>query len=127
MKFPFGKTYAQVISKADAINTALGVDVAYGRDGNLLVMDIPAHPLPTYLSFSDKMMDMTRGTWQFVVGLSAAGWVLHDFDERPHLLLGGLTRGGKTEVLRNLIATIHLGHEDYEYELSRRRYQAERA
>ena len=117
LRYPLGKTFQDVTRQADAINTAMGTEIAYGRDGNLLILDIPEHPLPSYLSFSDRMMEMVQGDWKFAVGLSSAGWVIHDFNERPMILLGGLTRSGKTEVIRSIIAQIFLGHKESEYEM----------
>ncbi len=110
MAFPLGRTLKDVTDKADALSTALGVDVVLGRDGGRLILDVPGAPLPTFVMFSPRLLEMTRGRWRTVVGLGAMDWVIHDFDDRPHLLVAGLTRKGKTTFLANLIATLHLSH-----------------
>lgn len=117
LRFPYGKTLADVTKRADAINTGLGVDCAFTRDGSYLVLDVPSHPLPSYVSWSDRILDLTRGTWQVPIGLGVDGvWQMHDFDDRPHLLAAGATRGGKTELLKSILLTLHQSHAPYEVE-----------
>ena len=116
MRFPYGKTLTDVVAKTEAIMTALGADVAFARDGGYLLMDILQFPLPTYLPYEMRLLELTRGSWRVPVGRSIEGMVFHDFDAYPHLLVAGPTRGGKTVFLKNVIATLHLSHKASEIE-----------
>lgn len=116
LRFPYGKTLSDVVAKTDAIMTALGADVAFARDSGLLIMDILQFPLPTYLPYEMRLLELTRGTWRVPVGQSIEGMVFHDFDAYPHLLVAGPTRGGKTVFLKNVIATLHLSHKSSDIE-----------
>lgn len=116
LKFPYGRSLKDVTQKADAINTAFGVDVAFTQDRGDLILDVPTSPIPSYISFSDRLLQLTRGGWKTVIGMGPMDWVLHDFDDTPHLLVGGLTRGGKTVFLKTLITCLRLSHKDNEIE-----------
>ena len=116
LRFPYGKTLSDVIGKTEAIMTALGADVAFARDGGYLLMDILQYPLPTFLPYEMRLLELTRGTWRVPVGRSIEGMVMHDFDAYPHLLVAGPTRGGKTVFLKNVIATLHVSHKASEIE-----------
>lgn len=117
LRFPYGKTLADVTRKADALSTALCTDVTLHEAGGYLVLTVPRWPLPTMLTYPARLIDAFRGTWRVPIGLSAAGWVWHDFDTFPHLLVAGLTRGGKTVLLKSLITTLLLSHPHKQIEL----------
>ncbi|MFO2548962.1 FtsK/SpoIIIE domain-containing protein [Alicyclobacillus cycloheptanicus] len=117
LRFPFGKTFADVTRKADAISTALCADVSLHQDGGYLILDIPQYPLSTFISYPTRILNVTRGTWRVPVGLSPNGWTWHDFDVFPHLLIAGPTRGGKTVLLKSIITTLLLSHSATDIEL----------
>ncbi|MBJ8031174.1 FtsK/SpoIIIE domain-containing protein [Bacillus cereus group sp. N21] len=51
--------------------------------------------------------DLIRpGTWEVAIGKTLDKTLYHDFDQTPHLLMGGLTRMGKTVFLKVLVTTL---------------------
>lgn len=101
---------------AQAFNRfARGISRA-GSDGKLPVAGVPTYcPLPTLLPAGArsiqrrwKQSDTDIGL-RAVLGVDAQGEVEFDFHtDGPHLLIGGTTGSGKSELLRTLVASMAL-------------------
>lgn len=54
-----------------------------------------------------------KGKWFVPVGQSLEKVIYHDFDETPHMAVGGLIRMGKTVFLKNLFASLSLANPNH--------------
>lgn len=52
------------------------------------------------------------GTWEVCMGKSLNEYVYHDYDTSPHMVVGGMTRYGKSNFLKNVITDLILQQED---------------
>lgn len=52
------------------------------------------------------------GTWEVCIGKSLNEYVYHDYDTSPHMVVGGMTRYGKTVFLKNVITDLILQQEE---------------
>lgn len=76
----------------------------------LLSIKVYNNHLPTKLNYEWRP---TRG-WVVPIGRSLSGWVHHNFDEIPHMTIAGMTRQGKTVLLKLILA--HLINNNYDAE-----------
>lgn len=62
-------------------------------------------PLTDFLPFTDSMISRCNG-WEIPVGVSRTGFVKHDFDAVPHMVVAGATRKGKSAFLKLLVSSL---------------------
>ncbi len=117
LRYPLGKSYRDVVKVADALQAGFGVPVLLSDQGSCLVIQIPDGALPTYVPLDDTLLRTTQRTFRVPVGLSQTGYVFHDFDRSPHLLVAGMTRAGKSAFLRTLISTLVLSWPEDVFDL----------
>ncbi len=79
-------------------------EVELSYDG-LLKVKVYNHPLPALVRYEDVP---APGGWSVPVGQIREGNVIvqHDFEQVPHMVVGGATRYGKSNYLNMLIATL---------------------
>ena len=53
------------------------------------------------------------GSWKVAIGKTLEKTLYHDFDQTPHLLMGGLTRMGKTVFLKVLVTSLIKSNPNY--------------
>ena len=53
------------------------------------------------------------GKWLVPIGQSLEQLMYHDFDQTPHMTLGGLTRMGKTVFLKNVMTSLITAQAEY--------------
>jgi energy-coupling factor transporter ATP-binding protein EcfA2 len=71
-------------------------------------------PMPTYTEI-DNIKEI--GALNFIVGKTRAKQIICNFKQVPHLMIAGLTGGGKSTLLRSLITTIYINNKDFEFTL----------
>lgn len=74
-------------------------EVVLEHDG-MLKVKVYNTPLPKKLDWNENYL--TKG-WKIPIGESREDFVYHDFEEVPHMLVGGSTGGGKSSFLDMLI------------------------
>ncbi|MGH7641706.1 MAG: FtsK/SpoIIIE domain-containing protein [Candidatus Dormibacteria bacterium] len=106
-KLPPGVTLADVISRRAALEGRCDCALSCWEERGTLVMEVLRHRIPEHVPFSDFYSGPRPGG-RFLLGLGmgrrGALWV--DLDQCPHLLVGGMTGGGKSVFLRQ--ACTHL-------------------
>lgn len=85
-------------------------EIEMSFDG-MLKIRVYDQPMPERLPFSDSMLSQCRG-WEIPVGVSRSGFVKHDFDAIPHMVVAGATRKGKSAFLKLLVASLIARHPD---------------
>lgn len=79
-------------------------EVELSYDG-LLKVKVYSQPMPTLVKYEDFPL---TGNWSVPVGLIREGNTVihHDFEQIPHMVVGGATRYGKSNFLNQLITTL---------------------
>jgi S-DNA-T family DNA segregation ATPase FtsK/SpoIIIE len=80
-------------------------EVEIDFDG-MLIFRVFYEPLTSNLAYTEDLLRKVNG-WEVPVGLDRTGVIVkHDFEEIPHLVVGGGTRYGKSNFLNSLIVTL---------------------
>lgn len=113
---PVGLSSAKVIDHKDAIAEALrvpseSVDMRYTNGG--LIVDIVTVEMPTKLPFKapEDSNVATSEHYRVLIGVNQRNEPrYYDFDgSYPHLLIGGISGGGKSVILRSILTTLVSG------------------
>lgn len=54
-----------------------------------------------------------KQTWRVPIGQAHKGMIYHDFDKTPHLIGGGTTRYGKTNLIKSILTTLILNNPQH--------------
>ena len=60
--------------------------------------------LPEKWTYDDSLLQIN--TWEIPVGKNHKGILYHDFEKYPHMLIGGVTRFGKTVLIKDIFYTL---------------------
>src|SRR5690625_4600548 len=74
----------------------------------VLIIRVYNEDIPSRLYYS---WDKTVG-WTLPIGRSLDGMLYHDFDKHPHMTIAGMTRHGKTVLLKLILAHLINSHPD---------------
>ncbi len=108
-KVPVGVTVTGLQRQREAIEQALNASVSLWFDRGLVHMRAGTARLPGTLRFEDFRPDTSEGgELPLAIGASRFGPVWADLAALPHLLVGGLTGGGKTAFVRQLLVGLAL-------------------
>ncbi len=103
---------SKIIQKVeDVVSEGLNKPVRIQYDNYKLNIRVFRREIPKNWSWSMDLV--TRGKWRIPVGQSLETIVYHDFDETPHMAVGGLIRMGKTVFLKNMFASLSLANPDH--------------
>ena len=100
---PFGLKSKGVEAIKDEIEEALNKKIEIDYDG-LLKIKVYKNNLPKKWKYTDDLI--RYGTWEIPIGKNHEGIMYHDFDKYPHMLVGGVTRFGKTVFLKQMLYTL---------------------
>ena len=113
---PFGLHSDQFIKQLPAISEGINKEVEFDFDDGVFKLFVYNQSLPDKWSFDDSLLQ--ENTWEFAVGKNHRGIIFHDFEKYPHLLIGGVTRFGKTVLLKDILTTIILDNpKDTEFHI----------
>lgn len=110
-------TLAQFQSAKDSLESALQVyidDIVESRERGTVDITYASLAMPKQVKLSD-FKDI--GKRRFLVGETRAKKIYFDFDETPHMLIGGQSGGGKSTFLRQLITTLYLNNPSFHFSL----------
>jgi hypothetical protein len=79
----------------------------------MLRIKVYNQPMPDKVIWNDDMLD-GKG---IPIGATRSGIIFHDFDELPHLLVGGATGYGKSAALKMMITALILKYPDVSFSL----------
>ncbi|WP_035322674.1 FtsK/SpoIIIE domain-containing protein [Peribacillus kribbensis] len=91
-----------------AIREALNKEVEY-EFKDLLKLYVFEEELPTKWDYKEDLKRLN--TWEVPIGKNHRGILYHDFDKYPHMLVGGVTRFGKTVFLKEVFQTLLLNQK----------------
>lgn len=100
---PFGVKSKQVETIKEELEEALNKNIEISFDG-VLKMIVYENYLPQKWNYTDDLIK--QGTWEVPIGKNHEGILYHDFDRYQHMLVGGVTRFGKTVFLKQLLYTL---------------------
>ncbi len=86
-----------------AIVDGLNKDIEIEYDG-LLKIKVYKQKLPKKWSYTDDLLN--EGKWEIPIGRNHEGILYHDFDKYPHMLVGGVTRFGKTVLIKEIFYSL---------------------
>ncbi|AYF06356.1 cell division protein FtsK [Bacillus mobilis] len=103
---------SKIIQKVeDVVSEGLSKPVRIQYDNYKLNIRVFRREIPRNWSWSMDLV--TKGKWRIPVGQSLETIVYHDFDETPHMAVGGLIRMGKTVFLKNMFASLSLANPNH--------------
>lgn len=105
-KLPLGLVIREDMS--ETLSKTLGKPVEVDGE-NVMSIWIFKQKLPTKWSYNEVP---NKEGWVIPIGMSHKGLVWHDFDEIPHMIVGGATRFGKTVFLKVLMTYLTEQHGD---------------
>lgn len=92
-----------------ALEEALNKELEYEFDG-LLKLKVFQDKLPDKWAYDDGLI--RSGTWEVPIGKNHEGILYHDFEKYPHMLVGGVTRFGKTVFLKEIKYSLVMNNPD---------------
>ncbi|MGE1032756.1 FtsK/SpoIIIE domain-containing protein [Bacillus sp. GKis3/1] len=108
---PLGMPSKIVQKVEDVVSEGLNKPVRIQYDNYKLNIRVFRREIPKNWSWSMDLV--TKGKWRIPVGQSLETIVYHDFDETPHMAIGGLIRMGKTVFLKNMFASLSLANPNH--------------
>jgi DNA segregation ATPase FtsK/SpoIIIE-like protein len=109
---PPGITLRDVLAQQDAIEQALDGEIVCWMEHGRLIMEVLRERIPDHVDFA-TFYEQPAPPGKLVIGLgrSHRGPLWTDLGSLPHLLVGGMTGGGKsvflTQALTHLVLTHH--------------------
>ncbi|MHC2834804.1 FtsK/SpoIIIE domain-containing protein [Bacillus sp. F9_6S_D1_P_5] len=96
---------SKIIQKVeDVVSEGLNKPVRIQYNNYKLNIRVFHRDIPVEWNWSIGLVE--KGKWRVPMGQSLERLIYHDFDKTPHMVLGGLTRMGKTVFLKVLLATL---------------------
>ncbi|TXR75141.1 FtsK/SpoIIIE domain-containing protein [Bacillus sp. BF9-10] len=96
---------SKIIQKVeDVVSEGLNKPVRIEYDNYKLNIRVFHREIPKKWDWSTGLVK--KGEWRVPIGQSLERMIYHDFDKTPHMVLGGLTRMGKTVFLKVLLTTL---------------------
>lgn len=101
---PLGLSSYQFESIIPAIEEGLNKDCDYTFEDGVFKLKTFNSQLPTKWKYTDDLLSIN--TWQIPIGKNHEGLLYHDFEKYPHMLVGGVTRFGKTVFIKEAFYTL---------------------
>lgn len=101
---PLGLSSYQFESIIPAIEEGLNKDCDYSFEDGVFKLKTFNSQLPTKWKYTDDLLNIN--TWQIPIGKNHEGLLYHDFEKYPHMLVGGVTRFGKTVFIKEAFYTL---------------------
>lgn len=107
---PLGLSMDQIENILPALNDGLNKKVEVEYKGGMLQMNVYEDKLPKKWHYTTDLI--RPGKWEVPVGKNEKGILYHDFDKYQHMLVGGVTRYGKTVAMKGMLNTLILNNPD---------------
>lgn len=92
-----------------AIQDGLNKDIDFDFYG-LMKIKVYKTKLPSKWDYDNELLN--TGTREVPIGKNHEGVVIHNFDYYPHMLVGGVTRFGKTVFIKQTFYTLLMNQSD---------------
>lgn len=110
-KLPTGMTYRSLMEQKPLdliIEGTINKDVVVEDKGaNVILIKIYKNRLPSRIDYNLDWLNECKG-YRVVIGVDHDGLVLHDFNDTPHMIIGGMTKYGKSVVMKLIITQLVL-------------------
>lgn len=110
-KLPVGMSYKMLTEHKpldDILESMFNKDVVVNdKGGNVIQIKIYKKRLPKKIDYDLEWLNQCSG-YKVVIGVEHDGLVFHDFSTVPHMIIGGMTRYGKSVVMKLLITQLVL-------------------
>ena len=108
-EMPPGTTRKRIADHLEELEQRCGVGLVCWYDGGRLHTEVLRHRLPERVDFeSFYRRPLPGGDLVVGLGMSRRGWLWCDLAALPHLLVGGMSGGGKSVFLRQLLTWLVL-------------------
>lgn len=107
---PFGIPSDAFEALCPAISEAVNKEVEYGFDNGLLKLYVYHQSLPERWNYDESLL--RPETWEIPIGKNHKGILYHDFEKYCHMLVGGVTRFGKTVFMKEMLNSLILNNPD---------------
>jgi S-DNA-T family DNA segregation ATPase FtsK/SpoIIIE len=77
------------------------------KGANVILIKIYKDRLPQKITYNMEWLNECKG-YSIVIGYDHNGLVLHDFNQIPHMIIGGMTRYGKSVLMKLIITQLIL-------------------
>ena len=105
---PFGLHSDAFIKQLPAISEGINKEVEFDFDNGVFKLFVYNQSLPEKWDYDESLLK--ENSWEFPVGKNHKGIIFHDFEKYQHLLVGGVTRYGKTVLLKDILTSILLSN-----------------
>ncbi|PDY30934.1 FtsK/SpoIIIE domain-containing protein [Bacillus thuringiensis] len=103
-KLPLGMPSKLIQKVEDVVSEGLNKPVRIKYDNYKIMIRVFSKRIPQKWCWNEGLVK--KGEWQVPMGQSLEKLIYHDFDKTPHMVLGGLTRMGKTVFMKVLLTTL---------------------
>ncbi|HDR6247855.1 TPA: cell division protein FtsK [Bacillus cereus] len=103
-KLPLGMPSKLIQKVEDVVSEGLNKPVRIKYDNYKIMIRVFSKRIPKKWCWNEGLVK--KGEWQVPMGQSLEKLIYHDFDKTPHMVLGGLTRMGKTVFMKVLLTTL---------------------
>ncbi|MCQ6343892.1 FtsK/SpoIIIE domain-containing protein [Bacillus cereus] len=110
-ELPVGMPSKIIRKVEDVVSEGLNKPVRIQYDNYKLNIRVFHQEIPKKWEWSTNLIQ--AGKWLVPIGQSLEQLMYHDFDQTPHMTLGGLTRMGKTVFLKNLMTSLITAQAEY--------------
>ena len=101
---PYGVPSDAFEALCPAISEAVNKEVDYEFEGGVLKLHVYHQKLPDKWNYDESLL--RPGRWEVPIGRNHKGILFHDFEKYPHMLVGGVTRFGKTVLMKELLNSL---------------------
>lgn len=106
---PLGVQSKDFESVTSVLRDGLNKDVEIEFKG-VLKINVFEQSLPQSWKYDDSLLNLN--TWEIPIGKNHTGVLYHDFEKYPHMLVGGVTRFGKTVFIKESFYTLLMNQMD---------------
>ena len=110
-ELPVGMPSKIIRKVEDVVSEGLNKPVRIQYDNYKLNIRVFHQEIPKKWEWSTNLIQ--AGKWLVPIGQSLEQLMYHDFDQTPHMTLGGLTRMGKTVFLKNVMTSLITAQAEY--------------
>jgi S-DNA-T family DNA segregation ATPase FtsK/SpoIIIE len=118
-KLPLGLSFSQIEEKIPMIQDGLNfkvkgcqkrVELSFDGMVRIKVYDLE---LPKLVNYTEEILELNTN-WNVVIGKTFDGsYVYHSFEKVPHLVIGGMTRYGKTVAIQSIVGALIHAYPDH--------------
>ncbi|CCW06427.1 FtsK/SpoIIIE domain-containing protein [Bacillus sp. GeD10] len=109
-ELPVGMPSKIIRKVEDVVSEGLNKPVRIQYDNYKLNIRVFDQEIPRKWEWSTNLIQ--TGKWLVPIGQSLEQLMYHNFDQTPHMTIGGLTRMGKTVFLKNVMASLITAQAD---------------